>query len=184
MSVCKIISHRSPLLSCIEISNPIEITNSQNMQLTQRNASECNFFIFSRMNNCCYFCNSQSFWRLSHSDNFLNFLNTAKNWMCLTSTCRLLSSILTSSHLFLFHRYMGSAQIRNCSWRWAGYRTVWGKNEFFQIMFVGYFNNLWVCFWQTVRKGTYRGKKTVAVKMMKEGAMSEDDFIDEAKVMT
>ena len=38
--------------------------------------------------------------------------------------------------------------------------------------------------WQTVREGTYRGTMTVAVKMMKEGAMSEDDFIDEAKVMT
>lgn len=38
--------------------------------------------------------------------------------------------------------------------------------------------------WQTVRKGTYRGNIAVAVKMMKEGAMSEDDFIDEAKVMT
>ena len=35
-----------------------------------------------------------------------------------------------------------------------------------------------------MRKGTYRGNMTVAVKMMKEGAMSEDDFIDEAKVMT
>jgi len=35
-----------------------------------------------------------------------------------------------------------------------------------------------------VRKGTYRGNIAVAVKMMKEGAMSEDDFIDEAKVMT
>ena len=35
-----------------------------------------------------------------------------------------------------------------------------------------------------MKKGTYQGKTTVAVKMMKEGAMSEDDFIDEAKVMT
>lgn len=36
----------------------------------------------------------------------------------------------------------------------------------------------------TVRQGTFRGNLHVAVKMMKEGAMSEDDFIDEAKVMT
>eukprot|EP00053_Salpingoeca_punica_P013248 m.119480 g.119480 ORF g.119480 m.119480 type:complete len:715 (-) comp16151_c1_seq2:376-2520(-) len=33
-----------------------------------------------------------------------------------------------------------------------------------------------------VREGTYRGQR-VAVKMMKEGAMSEDDFISEAKIM-
>ena len=38
--------------------------------------------------------------------------------------------------------------------------------------------------WQTVRQGTFRGNLHVAVKLMKEGAMSEDDFIDEAKVMT
>lgn len=36
----------------------------------------------------------------------------------------------------------------------------------------------------TVRQGTWRQSIPVAVKMMKEGAMSEDDFIDEAKVMT
>ncbi|XP_078369187.1 tyrosine-protein kinase TXK-like [Oculina patagonica] len=36
----------------------------------------------------------------------------------------------------------------------------------------------------TVREGTFRGRLTVAVKMMKEGSMSEDDFIEEAKVMT
>ncbi|XP_035206286.1 tyrosine-protein kinase Btk29A-like isoform X1 [Stegodyphus dumicola] len=35
-----------------------------------------------------------------------------------------------------------------------------------------------------VRKGKWRGHIDVAVKMMKEGTMSEDDFIDEAKVMT
>lgn len=36
---------------------------------------------------------------------------------------------------------------------------------------------------QTVRQGWLQ-ETPVAVKMMKEGAMSEDDFIDEAKVMT
>jgi len=36
---------------------------------------------------------------------------------------------------------------------------------------------------QTVRQGWWQ-QTPVAVKMMKEGAMSEDDFIDEAKVMT
>ncbi|XP_023017664.1 tyrosine-protein kinase Btk isoform X1 [Leptinotarsa decemlineata] len=35
-----------------------------------------------------------------------------------------------------------------------------------------------------VRKGKWRGSIDVAVKMMKEGSMSEEDFIDEAKVMT
>ena len=39
-------------------------------------------------------------------------------------------------------------------------------------------------FQQTVREGRWRQSIAVAVKMMKEGAMSEDDFIDEAKVMT
>ncbi|XP_047522572.1 tyrosine-protein kinase Btk29A isoform X1 [Pieris napi] len=35
-----------------------------------------------------------------------------------------------------------------------------------------------------VRRGKWRGRIDTAVKMMKEGTMSEDDFIDEAKVMT
>lgn len=35
-----------------------------------------------------------------------------------------------------------------------------------------------------VRKGKWKGAIDVAVKMMKEGTMSEDDFIEEAKVMT
>ncbi|XP_050672649.1 tyrosine-protein kinase Btk29A isoform X1 [Leptidea sinapis] len=35
-----------------------------------------------------------------------------------------------------------------------------------------------------VRRGRWRGRIDTAVKMMKEGTMSEDDFIDEAKVMT
>lgn len=35
-----------------------------------------------------------------------------------------------------------------------------------------------------VRRAKWRGSIDVAVKMMKEGTMSEDDFIDEAKVMT
>jgi predicted Ser/Thr protein kinase len=35
-----------------------------------------------------------------------------------------------------------------------------------------------------VRRGRWRGSIDVAVKMMKEGTMSEDDFIEEAKVMT
>jgi len=34
-----------------------------------------------------------------------------------------------------------------------------------------------------VREGLYRGDTRVAVKMMKDGAMSEDDFISEAQVM-
>ena len=33
-----------------------------------------------------------------------------------------------------------------------------------------------------VRKGKWKGTRDVAVKMMKEGTMSEDDFIEEAKV--
>ena len=36
---------------------------------------------------------------------------------------------------------------------------------------------------QTVIQGWFQDIP-VAVRMMKEGAMSEDDFIDEAKVMT
>lgn len=36
---------------------------------------------------------------------------------------------------------------------------------------------------QSVKLGTWRGTIQVAVKMMKEGTMSEDDFIEEAKVM-
>ncbi|XP_049864893.1 tyrosine-protein kinase Btk29A isoform X2 [Pectinophora gossypiella] len=35
-----------------------------------------------------------------------------------------------------------------------------------------------------VRRGIWRSRIDTAVKMMKEGTMSEDDFIDEAKVMT
>ncbi|KAG7305567.1 hypothetical protein JYU34_009650 [Plutella xylostella] len=35
-----------------------------------------------------------------------------------------------------------------------------------------------------VRRGRWRGRIDTAVKMMKEGTMSEDDFIEEAKVMT
>ena len=35
-----------------------------------------------------------------------------------------------------------------------------------------------------VKKGKWKGTIDVAVKMMKEGTMSEDDFIEEAKVMT
>lgn len=35
-----------------------------------------------------------------------------------------------------------------------------------------------------VRRGKWKGAIDVAVKMMKEGTMSEDDFIEEAKVMT
>ena len=33
-----------------------------------------------------------------------------------------------------------------------------------------------------VRRGKWKGAIDVAVKMMKEGTMSEDDFIEEAKV--
>jgi len=36
---------------------------------------------------------------------------------------------------------------------------------------------------QEVTKGVYKHEYEVAVKTMREGAMSEDDFIDEAKVM-
>ena len=35
-----------------------------------------------------------------------------------------------------------------------------------------------------VRRGKWKGTIDVAVKMLKEGTMSEDDFIEEAKVMT
>lgn len=35
-----------------------------------------------------------------------------------------------------------------------------------------------------VRRAKWRGYIDTAVKMMKEGTMSEDDFIEEAKVMT
>ena len=35
-----------------------------------------------------------------------------------------------------------------------------------------------------VRRGKWKGTIDVAVKMMKEGTMSEDDFIEEAKLMT
>ena len=36
---------------------------------------------------------------------------------------------------------------------------------------------------QRVVAGKWKGKVDVAIKMMKEGAMNEDDFIEEAKVM-
>ena len=36
---------------------------------------------------------------------------------------------------------------------------------------------------QTVKLALYKNQIKVAVKMMKEGSMSEDDFIDEAKTM-
>ncbi len=35
-----------------------------------------------------------------------------------------------------------------------------------------------------VRRGKWRGSIDTAVKMMKGGTMYEDDFIEEAKVMT
>ena len=38
-------------------------------------------------------------------------------------------------------------------------------------------------FLQRVVAGQWRNKVDVAIKMMKEGAMNEDDFIEEAKVM-
>lgn len=34
-----------------------------------------------------------------------------------------------------------------------------------------------------VRLGKWRAEKTVAIKAIREGAMSEDDFIEEAKIM-
>lgn len=34
-----------------------------------------------------------------------------------------------------------------------------------------------------VKYGKWQGQHDVAIKMIKEGSMSEDDFIDEAKVM-
>ena len=36
---------------------------------------------------------------------------------------------------------------------------------------------------QRVVAGKWKGKIDVAIKMMKEGAMNEEDFIEEAKVM-
>jgi len=36
---------------------------------------------------------------------------------------------------------------------------------------------------QQVRRGRYKNEVDVAVKMMKEGSMQEEDFIDEAKTM-
>lgn len=42
---------------------------------------------------------------------------------------------ITYNHLFLFEfftlRYMGNAQITNCSWQGVRNRTVWGKNKIF-----------------------------------------------------
>lgn len=34
-----------------------------------------------------------------------------------------------------------------------------------------------------VKYGKWQGKHDVAIKMIKEGSMSEDDFIEEAKIM-
>lgn len=34
-----------------------------------------------------------------------------------------------------------------------------------------------------VKYGKWQGRHDVAIKMIKEGSMSEDDFIEEAKVM-
>lgn len=34
-----------------------------------------------------------------------------------------------------------------------------------------------------VKYGKLRGQQDVAIKMIKEGSMSEDDFIEEAKIM-
>eukprot|EP00794_Sanderia_malayensis_P007312 gene7313-8130_t len=36
----------------------------------------------------------------------------------------------------------------------------------------------------TVYEGTWKGNRNIAIKMMKEGTMSEDDFIEEAKAMS
>ncbi len=41
-----------------------------------------------------------------------------------------------------------------------------------------------VCFFQTVYEGVWKGNRRIAIKMMKEGTMSEDDFIEEAKAMS
>ena len=40
-----------------------------------------------------------------------------------------------------------------------------------------------VCGLQRVVAGKWRDKVDVAIKMMKDGAMNEEDFIEEAKVM-
>ena len=36
---------------------------------------------------------------------------------------------------------------------------------------------------QTVYDGVWKGNRRIAIKILKEGSMSEDDFIEEAKVM-
>ena len=43
--------------------------------------------------------------------------------------------------------------------------------------------NVYYHVYQEVRKAKWRHIKDVAVKTMQEGAMSEQDFIDEAKTM-
>ena len=40
-----------------------------------------------------------------------------------------------------------------------------------------------ICVLQEVKLAVYNGEIEVAVKTMKEGSMSEVDFIDEAKIM-
>jgi hypothetical protein len=40
-----------------------------------------------------------------------------------------------------------------------------------------------VVFVQTVQRGRYKKEVDVAIKMMKDGTMQEEDFIDEAKTM-
>jgi hypothetical protein len=40
-----------------------------------------------------------------------------------------------------------------------------------------------ICCLQTVRQGTYRGSRDVAIKMPNEGSMDEYEFKEEAKTM-
>ena len=40
-----------------------------------------------------------------------------------------------------------------------------------------------LCMWQVVRHAKFRNRQDVAVKEMNDGAMCEEDFIEEARTM-
>lgn len=69
------------------------------------------------------------------------------------------------------------------TWQW----TVWG--EFYSATFPEEVSEClpYLCptllFLQRVVAGKWKSKVDVAIKMMREGAMNEDDFIEEAIVM-
>lgn len=77
---------------------------------------------------------------------------------------------------------MGDQQVRVDSWEGARQRAVWGEGGFCRTLCLTFILSLSLSP-QRVVAGKWKGKIDVAIKMMKEGAMNEEDFIEEAKVM-